>query len=62
MLARPGDIVLLAGKGHEKVQVTASGTLPFDDVEVARRALYAAGYTEDFMRPDTKVEFARGRE
>jgi UDP-N-acetylmuramoyl-L-alanyl-D-glutamate--2,6-diaminopimelate ligase len=42
--ARPGDIVLLAGKGHEKVQVTRKGSLPFDDVAVAREALRAAGF------------------
>jgi UDP-N-acetylmuramoyl-L-alanyl-D-glutamate--2,6-diaminopimelate ligase len=42
--ARPGDIVLLAGKGHEKVQVTREGSHPFDDVEVARQALRAAGF------------------
>src|SRR5271154_2174774 len=42
--ARPGDIVLLAGKGHEKVQVTREGTIPFDDLEVAREALRAAGF------------------
>jgi UDP-N-acetylmuramoyl-L-alanyl-D-glutamate--2,6-diaminopimelate ligase len=42
--ARPGDIVLLAGKGHEKVQVTQQESLPFDDVEVAREALRAAGF------------------
>jgi UDP-N-acetylmuramoyl-L-alanyl-D-glutamate--2,6-diaminopimelate ligase len=42
--ARPGDIVLLAGKGHEKVQVTREGSHPFDDVEVARDALRAAGF------------------
>lgn len=42
--ARPGDIVLLAGKGHEKVQVSREGTHPFDDVEVAREVLRAAGY------------------
>jgi len=42
--ARPGDLVLLAGKGHEKVQVTREGTHPFDDVEVAREVLRAAGY------------------
>jgi UDP-N-acetylmuramoyl-L-alanyl-D-glutamate--2,6-diaminopimelate ligase len=42
--ARPGDIVLLAGKGHEKVQVTRAGAAPFDDLEVARKALRAAGY------------------
>jgi UDP-N-acetylmuramoyl-L-alanyl-D-glutamate--2,6-diaminopimelate ligase len=43
--AGPGDIVLIAGKGHEKVQVTREGTLPFDDVEVAHEALQAAGYS-----------------
>jgi UDP-N-acetylmuramoyl-L-alanyl-D-glutamate--2,6-diaminopimelate ligase len=42
--ARPGDIVLLAGKGHEKVQVTRQGSTPFDDLEVAREALRAAGF------------------
>lgn len=42
--ARPGDIVLLAGKGHEKVQVTREGSIPFDDVEAARRALAEAGF------------------
>jgi len=42
--ARPGDIVLLAGKGHEKVQVTREGSSPFDDLEVARGALRAAGF------------------
>jgi UDP-N-acetylmuramoyl-L-alanyl-D-glutamate--2,6-diaminopimelate ligase len=36
--ARAGDIVLLAGKGHEKVQVLRDGTIPFDDVEVAAGA------------------------
>jgi UDP-N-acetylmuramoyl-L-alanyl-D-glutamate--2,6-diaminopimelate ligase len=42
--AGPGDIVLIAGKGHEKVQVSRAGSLPFDDVEVARQWLHAAGY------------------
>ena len=42
--ARPGDIVLLAGKGHEKVQVTREGTHPFDDVDVARESLRTAGF------------------
>jgi UDP-N-acetylmuramoyl-L-alanyl-D-glutamate--2,6-diaminopimelate ligase len=42
--ATPGDIVLLAGKGHEKVQVTKNGTIPFDDVEVARESLKALAY------------------
>ena len=34
--ARDGDIVLLAGKGHETVQVIGEQVLPFDDAEVAR--------------------------
>jgi len=42
--AGPGDIVLLAGKGHEKVQITREGAIPFDDVEVARQVLREAGY------------------
>jgi UDP-N-acetylmuramoyl-L-alanyl-D-glutamate--2,6-diaminopimelate ligase len=42
--AGPGDIVLIAGKGHEKVQVTREGSVPFDDVEVARHVLHEAGY------------------
>ncbi|HEX6974738.1 MAG TPA: UDP-N-acetylmuramoyl-L-alanyl-D-glutamate--2,6-diaminopimelate ligase [Vicinamibacterales bacterium] len=37
--ARPGDLVLVAGKGHERYQVIGDRTLPFDDVEVARAAL-----------------------
>jgi UDP-N-acetylmuramoyl-L-alanyl-D-glutamate--2,6-diaminopimelate ligase len=37
--ARPGDLVLIAGKGHEKYQVIGDRVLPFDDVEVARGAL-----------------------
>jgi UDP-N-acetylmuramoyl-L-alanyl-D-glutamate--2,6-diaminopimelate ligase len=42
--AAPGDIVLLAGKGHEKVQTTREGSILFDDVEVARATLRALGY------------------
>jgi UDP-N-acetylmuramoyl-L-alanyl-D-glutamate--2,6-diaminopimelate ligase len=37
--ARAGDLVLIAGKGHEKYQVIGDRVLPFDDVEVAKAAL-----------------------
>ena len=37
--ARAGDIVVIAGKGHEKTQMIGKQILPFDDVAVARQAL-----------------------
>ncbi len=39
--ARPGDIVLLAGKGHEKTQTIQGKIIPFDDVAVASQYLTA---------------------
>jgi len=45
--ARAGDILLLAGKGHENYQMLASGTIHFDDREMARAALRARGYHRD---------------
>ena len=39
--ALPGDVVLVAGKGHEKFQEIDGESLPFDDVAVAREALEA---------------------
>jgi UDP-N-acetylmuramoyl-L-alanyl-D-glutamate--2,6-diaminopimelate ligase len=53
--ARPGDIVLLAGKGHEKVQVTRAGSAPFDDLEVAREVLRAAGFECEAARAGAKA-------
>jgi UDP-N-acetylmuramoyl-L-alanyl-D-glutamate--2,6-diaminopimelate ligase len=37
--ARPADVVVIAGKGHETVQEIAGAALPFSDAEVARAAL-----------------------
>ena len=42
--ARPKDIVLLAGKGHEKVQVVGNENIPFDDRQVATEILRELGY------------------
>jgi UDP-N-acetylmuramoyl-L-alanyl-D-glutamate--2,6-diaminopimelate ligase len=44
--AKPGDVVLLAGKGHEKEQILADCTIPFDDAEVALSILAELGYGE----------------
>ena len=38
---QPGDILLVAGKGHERGQTIGAQTLPFDDVEVCRAAAAA---------------------
>jgi UDP-N-acetylmuramoyl-L-alanyl-D-glutamate--2,6-diaminopimelate ligase len=38
-LARPGDVILVAGKGHEKYQVIGDQSSPYDDVTVAQAAL-----------------------
>jgi len=40
-LAEPGDIVLIAGKGHETYQIFADHTIHFDDREIAQEALEA---------------------
>ncbi|HEX4020858.1 MAG TPA: UDP-N-acetylmuramoyl-L-alanyl-D-glutamate--2,6-diaminopimelate ligase [Acidobacteriaceae bacterium] len=37
--ARANDVVILAGKGHEKIQVLENNSIPFDDAEIARTAL-----------------------
>jgi UDP-N-acetylmuramoyl-L-alanyl-D-glutamate--2,6-diaminopimelate ligase len=44
--ARPGDVVILAGKGHETYQVLKDKTIPFDDRAVARETLKGYGYNK----------------
>jgi len=41
--ASPGDVVLIAGKGHETYQIIGDKTLDFDDAAVAQEALAARG-------------------
>jgi UDP-N-acetylmuramoyl-L-alanyl-D-glutamate--2,6-diaminopimelate ligase len=45
--ARPGDAVLVAGKGHETVQIVGTEERPFDDREVAARILTELGFHVD---------------
>jgi UDP-N-acetylmuramoyl-L-alanyl-D-glutamate--2,6-diaminopimelate ligase len=45
--AGKGDVVLIAGKGHERGQYCGTQVLPFDDREVARDALARRGAGED---------------
>jgi UDP-N-acetylmuramoyl-L-alanyl-D-glutamate--2,6-diaminopimelate ligase len=42
--ARQGDVVLIAGKGHETYQVLKDRTIHFDDREIARETLRSLGY------------------
>ncbi|MDR2741300.1 MAG: UDP-N-acetylmuramoyl-L-alanyl-D-glutamate--2,6-diaminopimelate ligase [Treponema sp.] len=43
-LARPGDLVLLLGKGHENSIIYAERTIPYDEIGEAERALTETGY------------------
>jgi UDP-N-acetylmuramoyl-L-alanyl-D-glutamate--2,6-diaminopimelate ligase len=43
-MAQAGDVILIAGKGHETYQILGDKTIHFDDREVARRILRQYGY------------------
>jgi UDP-N-acetylmuramoyl-L-alanyl-D-glutamate--2,6-diaminopimelate ligase len=45
LMARPGDVLLVAGKGHETGQEIAGQILPFDDRAVLREVLTQQGNT-----------------
>jgi UDP-N-acetylmuramoyl-L-alanyl-D-glutamate--2,6-diaminopimelate ligase len=54
--AREGDVVVLAGKGHETYQILKEGPIRFDDREVARKILREMGYRDEALndpRPNT---------
>ena len=49
--ARPGDVVLLAGKGHEHSIIGPDGERPWDERAVAEETLAVMGYTDGPARP-----------
>ncbi len=43
-MAQPGDVVLIAGKGHEDYQIVGEEIFPFDDVEITREIMEELGW------------------
>jgi UDP-N-acetylmuramoyl-L-alanyl-D-glutamate--2,6-diaminopimelate ligase len=43
--AQVGDVVVIAGKGHESYQIVGAQRLAFDDCQIATQMLHAQGYT-----------------
>lgn len=46
-ISTPGDIIVAAGKGHERYQITAQGKIDFDDRVILRDALIKYGFSEE---------------
>lgn len=53
--ARKGDIVLIAGKGHEKFQIIGEKKIPFDDVRVAEKLLKGYESGQNRKRSETHL-------
>jgi UDP-N-acetylmuramyl-tripeptide synthetase len=53
--AQSGDVVILAGKGHETYQILKDGAIPFDDREVARKAIKIGHQTSD-IKHQTNIQ------
>ncbi len=58
-IAKPGDVVILAGKGHETYQILRDGPIPFDDREVARRVLRSFGYGKPKQKDSPAAQSAQ---
>jgi UDP-N-acetylmuramoyl-L-alanyl-D-glutamate--2,6-diaminopimelate ligase len=50
-MARRGDVVVIAGKGHETYQIVGSERIPFDDRQVAMAALQGLGFAARSAAP-----------
>jgi UDP-N-acetylmuramoyl-L-alanyl-D-glutamate--2,6-diaminopimelate ligase len=61
-MARAGDTVLIAGKGHETGQQVGTTMLPFDDVSVVREALVSQGFHLSPIGPVSDVPASRVRD
>jgi UDP-N-acetylmuramoyl-L-alanyl-D-glutamate--2,6-diaminopimelate ligase len=62
--ARPGDALVIAGKGHESYQILGPTTIHFDDREVAAEELAGLGFSSDLVSgrtSDFTSDFTCGR-
>jgi UDP-N-acetylmuramoyl-L-alanyl-D-glutamate--2,6-diaminopimelate ligase len=50
-IAKKGDAVLIAGKGHETYQIIGDKKIHFDDREIAKEFLYGGGASDENIKP-----------